>query len=247
MYKTIVETVDYLTRLQQLTDDLSSEEICVFIMPSYTALPAASKIKHNILKLGAQNMNWEESGQFTGEISPLMLKELDLDIVEIGHSERRHVFGETDHEENQKVLTALQHGFTALLCIGETAEDKDLDISVEKLRIQLKTGLRDVREDQVDRLWVAYEPVWAIGVNGIPASPQYASMMHAQIRATLVELFKERGENIPLLYGGSVNRQNCDELIVQPHIDGLFIGRAAWDANDMNTIIRSVLPLWKKK
>jgi triosephosphate isomerase len=247
MYKTIAETVDYLTQLQNLTADLSNEDVCLFIIPSYTSLPAASEFQKGVLKLGAQNMNWEESGQFTGEISPLMLKELNLNIVEVGHSERRHVFGETDQEENKKVITALNHGFTALLCIGETAADKDMGISVEKLRIQLKVGLRNVPEGQLDRLWIAYEPVWAIGVDGIPASPDYANSMHTQIHNTLIELYPKRGGSIPVLYGGSVNLENCSELIVQPDIDGLFIGRSAWNADDMNTIIRTVLPLWQKK
>jgi L-erythrulose 1-phosphate isomerase len=247
MYKTIAETIDYLTQLQNLTADLSKEDICLFIIPSYTSLPAASKFKNGILRMGAQNMNWEESGQFTGEISPLMLEELGLDIVEVGHSERRYIFGETDQEENKKVLAALNHGFTALLCIGETVADKDLGISIEKLRIQLKIGLRDVPEDQLSRLWIAYEPVWAIGVDGIPASPEYANSMHAQIRKTLVELYPKGGESIPVLYGGSVNQDNCSELIVQPDIDGLFIGRSAWNADDMNAIIRAILPLWQNK
>jgi len=247
MYKTIVETMVYLTQLQKLTTDLSRDDISVFIIPSYTSLPAASKIMGGVLQLGAQNMSWEESGQFTGEISPVMLKELNLDIVEIGHSERRHVFGETDQDENKKVLAALNHGFTALLCIGETASDTELGISVEKLRIQLKVGLRGVHADLIDHLWIAYEPVWAIGVNGVPASPEYASNMHAKIHETLVEIFPEHNNNIPILYGGSVTQQNCNELIVQPFIDGLFIGRAAWNADDMNAIIRKVLPLWQKK
>jgi L-erythrulose 1-phosphate isomerase len=247
MYKTIAETVEFLTRLKQLTADLSSDDIALWINPSYTTLPAASKIKNGILKLGAQNMNWEENGQFTGEISPLMLKEIGLDVVMIGHSERRHVFGETDQDENKKVVSALNHGFTAMLCIGEKASDKDFGISVEKLRIQLKVGLHDVHEDQLERLWILYEPVWAVGANSVPASPEYANAMHAHIREALVELFPNKGKLVPIQYGGSVNLQNCTQLIVQPYIDGLGIGRAAWNADDLNTIIRMVLPLWQKK
>nr|HMM32456.1 triose-phosphate isomerase [Clostridia bacterium] len=193
--------------------------------------------------LGAQNMHPEEQGQFTGEVSPLMLKELGLDIVEIGHSERRHVFHETDAEENKKVLSALAHGFTALLCVGETAEQKAYGIADEVLSMQLKIGLNGVTKTQLSRLWVAYEPVWAIGVNGTPASQQYAKERHLHIKAVLEMLFP--GNEVPVLYGGSVNPDNARDLIVQNGIDGLFTGRAAWEAENFNKLIRQVLPLYK--
>ena len=134
MYKNIKDTVEYLQKLVENTKDISREEIELFIIPSYTTLESATKnVDRAYVKLGAQNMCWEDEGQFTGEISPLMLKELGLDLVMIGHSERRHVFGETDVEENKKVKAALNHGFTTLLCIGETAEEKDFGISAEVL------------------------------------------------------------------------------------------------------------------
>ena len=132
MYKNIKDTVEYLQKLVENTKDISREEIELFIIPSYTTLESTTKnVDRAYVKLGAQNMCWEDEGQFTGEISPLMLKELGLDLVMIGHSERRHVFGETDVEENKKVKAALNHGFTTLLCIGETAEEKDFGISAE--------------------------------------------------------------------------------------------------------------------
>ena len=125
MYKNIEDTVKYLRELTELTADISREEIELFIIPSYTTLDrATTSVDRNLVRLGAQNMCWEEQGQFTGEISPLMLQEMGLDLVMIGHSERRHVFGETDEEENRKVKCGLEHGFTTLLCIGETAEEK---------------------------------------------------------------------------------------------------------------------------
>ena len=145
MYKNIKDTVEYLQKLVENTKDISREEIELFIIPSYTTLESATKnVDRAYVKLGAQNMCWEDEGQFTGEISPLMLKELGLDLVMIGHSERRHVFGETDVEENKKVKAALNHGFTTLLCIGETAEEKDFGISAEVLRTHLgclRTGM----------------------------------------------------------------------------------------------------------
>ena len=124
--------------------------------------------------------------QFTGEISPLMLQEAGIGLVMIGHSERRHVFGETDIEENKKVLCALEHGFKTLLCIGETAEEKEFGISAEVLRTQLKVGFHGVSAEDAKNIWVAYEPVWSIGVNGTPASADYAEEMHKVIKATYV-------------------------------------------------------------
>ena len=240
MYKNIQDTVAYLQRLVENTKDISRDEIELFIIPSYTTLESAtSKVDRKYVKLGAQNMSWEDQGQFTGEISPLMLKELGLDLVMIGHSERRHVFGETDVEENKKVKAALNHGFTTLLCIGETAEEKKFGISAEVLRTQLKIGFHDVPAKQANNIWVAYEPVWSIGVNGTPASADYAEEMHKVIKNCLREIFGEAADEIPVLYGGSVNPENANELIVQPSIDGLFTGCAAWDADKFNMLIRN--------
>lgn len=239
MYKTIQDTVDYLQALVANTKDISRDEIELFVIPSYTTLSnAVTCVDRKLIKLGAQNMCWEDQGQFTGEISPLMLKELNLDLVMIGHSERRHVFGETDTDENKKVKAALNHGFTTLLCIGETLEEKSFGISTEVLRSQLKIGFHDVPVDQISKIWVAYEPVWAIGVNGIPATVEYAEEMHRVIKDCLLEIFGDAGSKIPVLYGGSVNPQNANDLIIQPSIDGLFVGRSAWQADNFDKLIR---------
>lgn len=240
MYKNIKDTVDYLTSLAENTKDISRDEITLFVIPSFTTLSnAVDCIDRSLIKLGAQNMCWEDQGQFTGEISPLMLKELELDLVMIGHSERRHVFGETDVEENKKVKAALAHQFTTLLCIGETGEEKEFGISDEVLRTQLKVGFHGVSPEHIPNIWVAYEPVWSIGVNGTPASPEYAEEKHQVIKSTLLEIFGEKAAEIPVLYGGSVNPQNADKLIVQPSIDGLFTGRSAWNADAFDKLIRS--------
>ncbi len=240
MYKNTAATVSYLQALEEKIKDIP--DITRFIIPSYTTLESASKaVNHKNILIGAQNMCYADEGQFTGEISPLMLKELGIDLVMIGHSERRHVFGEKDSDENLKVLTALKHGFTTLLCIGETAEEKNYGISVEILRQQLKIGLFGVALKDIDRLWIAYEPVWSIGVGGTPASPEYAEEMHHEIKNCLFELFGEQAAQIPVLYGGSVNPGNADELIVQEDIDGLFVGRAAWDAAKFDALIRQAL------
>lgn len=249
MYKTIADTVEFLKRLDDLTADISRDLLELFVIPSYTALDQARRtVKEEYIKLGAQNMCWEDEGQFTGEISPLMLKEIGINIIEIGHSERRHIMGETDDIEKKKVSTALRHGFTPLLCIGETLEQKNYKISDETLKIQLKIGLNEVSEQEARNIWIAYEPVWAIGVNGIPADEGYANEKHGIIKDTLVEMFgKEIASDIPVLYGGSVNPQNAEPLIKEESIDGLFIGRSAWQADNFYKIIQSVLPLFKLK
>lgn len=246
MYKTIAQTVEYLGRLKSLTEDIEGIEL--FVIPSYTSLESAGRaVFESHIHIGAQNMCWEDEGQFTGEISPVMLKEVGVKIIEIGHSERRHVFGENDEEINRKTLAAISHGFTALLCIGETGEQKEAGISDEILSIQLKAGLRGLYKENLDQLWIAYEPVWAIGVNGKPASAEYAAQKHNVIKSVLVSLYGNEGYDIPVLYGGSVNPGNAAELITQPAVDGLFIGRSAWDADSFNSIIRNVLPLFEKK
>lgn len=244
MYKNIHETMEYLKRLEELTADLDREQFTTFIIPSFTALDrAAREIDQSLIWLGVQNMCWEEQGPFTGEISPLMIQELGLKIIELGHSERRHVFGETNLMMDKKVSSALLHGFTALLCIGETQEEKEYNVSDEVLQIQLKMGLKNVKPEQTGHLWVAYEPVWAIGENGRPASAVYAQEKHHIIKETLTELFGEDGDRIPVLYGGSVNYENAGELIVQPDIDGLFIGRSAWNADRFNELIRHAVSM----
>ena len=248
MYKNVHDTMEYLTKLQELTADLDRSRYEMFIIPSFTSLYCASeKIDQNLIRLGAQNMCWEDQGQFTGEISPLMLKELNLQIMELGHSERRHVFGETDQWMNLKVKAALSHGFTALLCIGETDEQKEYGISDEVLRTHLKIGFYGVSPENIGNIWVAYEPVWAIGVNGKPATPEYAQEKHHVIRECLAEIFGEKGREIPVLYGGSVNPGNSNQLIVLPDVDGLFVGRAAWDAEKFNVLIRDAIETYNNQ
>lgn len=247
MYKGNAETVNYLTALSHLAEQLPSHyDIELFVIPSYTTLKdattlMASEHMRRKITIGAQNLNANDSGQFTGDISPLMLKEINTQLVMIGHSERRHIMKETDQEENEKVIAALKHGFTTLLCVGETLEQKNYAISDEILRMQLKIGLHGIQPHQLDKLWIAYEPVWAIGNNGVPASAEYADAKHAVIKQCLCELFGANGRDIPVLYGGSVNPENANKLIVKPHIDGLFVGRSAWDADKFYVLIRDAL------
>lgn len=249
MTKNIAETINFIGELNGLTQDIDRQEMTLFVIPSYTSLESARKsVGRDSILLGAQNMSWADHGAFTGEISPIMLQEVGTDIIEIGHSERRHILGETDEVASLKVKTALKNKFIALLCIGETIEHKNLDISDEIMAIQLKTALKGVSKDQAKAVWVAYEPVWAIGENGIPATPKYADERHHKIKQVLIEIFgDEIGMEIPVLYGGSVNHVNAVELIAMPNIDGLFIGRSAWTAKNFNEIIRDALEVFRNK
>ncbi len=247
MYKNNQETVSYLKELKEKVAAFRCPELELFVIPSFTALAEAVKAAEGAIKIGAQNMYWEDAGEYTGEISPKMLKAIGVDLIEIGHSERRHKFGESNFDVNRKVLAALRYGFTPLICVGETAADKEYRITNECLREQLKIGLYGVTGDQARRLWIAYEPVWAIGVAGKPATPEYADRSHQVIKETLAELFPDCGQEIPVLYGGSVNSQNATGLMEQPAIDGLFIGRAAWEADSFAAIIKQVLAVAQKK
>ena len=156
-----------------------------------------------------------------------MLTDCQLDIVELGHSERRAYFGETDETVGLKVEAAIRHGLTPLVCIGESLEKKDAGRADEVLRAQVESAFSKLDENQKKApILLAYEPVWAIGANGVPAEPQYADVRQAQISEIAGELL---GQKIPCLYGGSVNTSNCEELITCENIDGLFIGRSAWN------------------
>lgn len=242
MYKGIEQTKEYLCRLNNLLQNIPEENTEFFIIPSYTSLQAAREVCNSgKIRIGAQNMCWEEEGQFTGEVSPCMLEEIGVRFVMVGHSERRHIFKETDIQENYKVKTALKHNFTALLCVGETAEEKEAGVAVETLRRQLKIGFSNLKESDAANVWVAYEPVWSIGVQGTPASAEYAESIHAEIKKCLREIFGENADKIPVLYGGSVNKENANELIIQPSIDGLFVGRAAWNPEQFFQLINNAL------
>lgn len=244
MYKTAAETAAYVEGVANLTADLESTPVTRFLIPSFTSLLAAGAKAHSGLLLGAQNMHWEDNGQFTGEVSPRMLQELGfVRIIEIGHSERRHVFHETNYECNRKVLSALAHGFTALLCVGETAEEKEFGVSDEVLAMQTKIGLAGVPAEAIadSRVWLAYEPVWAIGVGGKPADPDYVALRHARIRQTICQLYPSACSGAPILFGGSVNSSNANSYIRLDDVDGLFVGRAAWEAETFNALLRQVL------
>lgn len=240
MYKNRAETVEYIRALRKEFPTLLPG-LTLFVIPSFTSLESAQReLFESPILLGAQNMCWEEAGAYTGEISPRMLKEAGVGLVEIGHCERRRIFGETDEQENRKVLCALRNRFKALLCIGETLEQKERGESEEVLASQLEKGLAGVSWEQAGELMIAYEPVWAIGEKGMRPQAGYVSRRHEGIRKTLRGLFGRAGDAIPVLYGGSVDARNAPELIRLPGVDGLFVGRSAWEAVSFAQMIREV-------
>lgn len=200
-----------------------------FVIPAFTAVREVKAILADTgVKVGAQNMHWADAGAWTGEISPVMLADCGLDMVELGHSERRAHFGETDETVGLKVAAAIRHRLIPLVCIGEDAREKAGGQADEVLERQVHAALAVVPEAaRGHTILFAYEPTWAIGEGGTPATPGYADARHARIIEVAQSVM---GRRVPCLYGGSVNRDNCAELIVCPHIDGLFIGRSAWAA-----------------
>ncbi|MCT4579250.1 triose-phosphate isomerase [Donghicola sp.] len=227
MNKTLAEAMVFAEALA-VADGGRDERIQRFVIPSFTNVRQVKDVlAETSVKVGAQNMHWADQGAWTGEVSPLMLKDCKLDIVELGHSERREHFGETDETVGLKTEAAVRHGMIPLICIGETLPEREAGRAAEVLEQQVRGALSKLSDDQKSaEILLAYEPVWAIGENGIPATSDYADARQAEIIAVAQDVL---GRKVPCLYGGSVNPGNCEELISCPHIDGLFIGRSAWN------------------
>lgn len=244
MNKPLSEAMLWCETVAQRLPGMLHPKIQPFVIPPFTAIHPVSQYLHQHqlpCLTGAQNMNSAENGAWTGEISAAMLVETGATLVELGHSERRGAFNETDAAINQKVHSALRHGLRPLICIGDSADEKRWQVSRETVVRQMKIALYGVSEQQALQTLVAYEPVWAIGEQGTPATPEQAGEIHQALRQALCETFgRETGQLVPLLYGGSVNRQNAVELLHQDDINGLFIGRAAWDANGYCDIVQCV-------
>jgi len=229
MHKTLAEAQTFATALAR-ADDNRDPRIQRFVIPPFTAVREVKAILSDTsVKVGAQNMHWADQGAWTGEISPPMLTDCGLDLVELGHSERRTHFGETDETVGLKTEAAVRHGLVPLICIGETLEDRESGNAQAVLATQVSAALSQLDESQKSAaILLAYEPVWAIGEGGIPATADYADARQAEIIAVAGAVL---GRPVPCLYGGSVNPSNCEGLIRMPHIDGLFIGRSAWQVD----------------
>jgi L-erythrulose 1-phosphate isomerase len=226
MNKTLTEALAYADGLKA-ADGASHERVRRFIVPSFTVVrEVKARLAGTSVMVGAQNMHWEDAGAWTGEVSPLMLTDCNLDVVELGHSERREFFNETDEAVGKKTEAAVRRGLVPIVCIGETLAQRQAGEADAVLRRQVEKALAPLSAEQHKaEILIAYEPVWAIGVNGIPATIDYANARHEKIADVAAGML---GRRVPILYGGSVNAGNCAELIAQPDIDGLFIGRSAW-------------------
>lgn len=210
----------------------------VFFPPAITlaSVVAALEDRPDIL-VGVQNIYGEASGAFTGETSAGMARDAGARLVLVGHSERRHVFGETDAQTARKCELVVQAGLTPMLCVGETLEEREAGLTEDVVLRQLRTGLGGLERAQVGQVLVAYEPVWAIGT-GRTATPEDASHVHAAIRSALRDLAGDRAGVMPILYGGSVNRGNAKLLLAAPDIDGLLVGGASLDAGNWAAIVQ---------
>ncbi|GGM83755.1 triosephosphate isomerase [Longimycelium tulufanense] len=238
MTKTSAEARTYAHHLATSSTTVP-EHIQMFVVPPFTVLAeVATILADSRVTIGAQNAHWAPQGAYTGEISVPMVADTGATLVELGHSERRTHFAETDETVNRKVHAVLDAGLRPLVCVGEPWTERQTNTATEYVLRQVKIALSGVSAAQAGRVLFAYEPIWAIGEQGQPASPQQAEDMHARIRHALTDLYGAGGASIPVLYGGSVNPDNAGALVAQDHIDGLFVGRSAWTVDGYLTIIR---------
>jgi triosephosphate isomerase len=246
MHKTVFEALDLLNGLKRIFFDEMGLDIVV--CPPYTALSEVSGLLHDsVIHLGAQDMFWQDSGAFTGEISPLMLKDIGVEFVILGHSERRQLFGETNETVNKKVKTALKHGLVPIMCVGEKLEERKEGQTFEVVKDHVETGLVDIELKEPDDLIIAYEPVWAIGT-GVNATAQQAQEVHSYIRKLLTKLFGySLAEGIRIQYGGSVKPDNITELIYENDVDGALVGGASIDLASFTEIVKKAQDITLKK
>ena len=236
------EAEEYMISFTGKISSLKGNEIDIALFPPFVDLSTVKEYagKSGILT-GAQNMYHKNSGAYTGEISPVMLKSLGIEFVILGHSERRHIFNESNDLINLKVKAALRNGFNLVLCIGETEDERLTSKHYDVIKEQLESGLSGVDIDQIDKIIVAYEPVWAIGT-GKTATPEDAEEMHRYIRMLFKGIYnKDVANNIRIIYGGSVKPENAKTLLAEKDIDGALVGGASLDSQSFFEIINSVI------
>jgi len=235
MNKTLAEALAFAGTLAKRLPEVDPR-IQPFVIPPFTAVrEVKAALSATRVRVGAQNMHWADAGAWTGEISPRMLKDCKLDLVELGHSERREHFCETDWAVGKKTAAALRHGLVPLICVGETMAEREEGRATQVLAAQVEGALQFLEGEQAaQEVLFAYEPVWAIGEGGRPASADYANAQHALIKKRASERL---GNEPRVLYGGSVNPQNAARLMGMPHVDGLFVGRSAWDVDGYMEIL----------
>ncbi|KQZ76688.1 triosephosphate isomerase [Sphingopyxis sp. Root214] len=235
MNKDLAQSLDFADRLATSGVTVAAQ-IKPFVIPPYTVLrDVAARLEGSGVHVGAQNMHWADAGAWTGEISAPMLNDCGVTLVELGHAERRAHFGETNETVSLKVAAAVRHGLTPLVCVGETLSEREAGATETVLGEQIETALQGLPPEQYAApILLVYEPVWAIGEKGMPASASCANEGLAFISATAERI---AGRALPCLYGGSVDAANCEALIEQPHVDGLFIGRSAWEVEGFIDIL----------
>ena len=238
MNKTMAETKDMISALKPLVENADCDVVlCVPFTDLQTAKKAA---KGSNIKIGAENVHWAEKGAFTGEVSADMLKELKVDYVIIGHSERRQYFGETDETVNLRRKTCLKHGIHPIICVGENLKQREKDITKEVIKAQIEKDLADFTEEDMLNTIIAYEPIWAIGT-GKTATAQQAEEVCGYIRSIIANLFgNQTAEGVTIQYGGSMNAKNAKELLSMENIDGGLIGGASLKADDFAQIVSRV-------
>ncbi|MBE6065763.1 triose-phosphate isomerase [Clostridium cochlearium] len=232
-------TVDEAVKLvEELIPKVKEAKCEVVVCPPFICLPKIREITEGTnIKVGAQNMYFEEKGAFTGEISPIMLEKLNIDYVIIGHSERRQYFGETDETVNKKIKAAFEHNLIPILCVGETLDEKENDVTEEVVSKQVKLALSGLREDEIEKLVIAYEPIWAIGT-GKTATSEEANEVISFIRNTVKNLYGEKAaESIRIQYGGSVKPSTIKEQMSMSDIDGALVGGASLKSDDFSAIV----------
>ncbi len=214
--------------INSLKDRINTTDVEVVVCPPYVCLPAVlDAVKGTNIGVGAQNMHFEESGAFTGEIAPTMLVELGVKYVVIGHSERRQYFAETDETVNKKVLKAIEHNLVPIICVGESLEEREQGITIDLVRLQTKIALKDVKAEDAKNVVIAYEPIWAIGTGKTATSNQAEEVCKA-IREVVAEVYgQEVADAVRVQYGGSVNGGNANELFNMGNIDGGLVGGAS--------------------
>lgn len=240
MNKTAAETAAVINELKGLVADVTDAEIV--ICPTFTSITAAVEAAAGSnVQIGAQNIAWAESGAFTGEISASMLKETGVTWVITGHSERRQYFAETDATVNARTKAALAAGLKVMVCIGETLEEREDEITNAVCEIQLRRGLKGISAEDMANIVIAYEPVWAIGT-GKTATPEMAEETHAACRSVLTAMYGEEvAESVRIQYGGSMKAANSAQLVGQTNIDGGLVGGASLVAEDFTALIKNAL------
>lgn len=236
MHFNIEDTKKFLGELLPKVKDAKCE---VVICPPFTSLQTANELlKGTNVKLGAQNIHFEEKGAFTGEISSEMLKSVGVSYVIIGHSERRTYFNETNEDTNKKIFTCLKHGFTPILCVGETLEERESSNMEKVLETQITEGFKNVSKEDVKKVVIAYEPIWAIGT-GKTATSEDANNVIGFIRSVVEKIYdKSVAEEIVILYGGSVKPNTIKEQMGMENIDGALVGGASLVADDFELIVK---------